>query len=129
MPNSAEHARRWTEFLAMRSEIRNGWRLSEHFRAGRITRLCDCGCNSYEIEVVPEQGLLPLVGPSNHRGSVFQLEFRTRDESRTVGLSVFADERGYLSGIDVDCSGNAFPMMESPQLIEPPFHTYGQMKA
>src|ERR1700730_6559668 len=49
--NSPEVARRWTSFLASRKEISKAERLLEHFNAGTITRVCSCGCNSYNVAV------------------------------------------------------------------------------
>lgn len=129
MPNSPEHARWWTEFVAGRGEIRNGPLILEHFKAGHITRICDCGCNSYDIEVAPNERLPPLVPSSERGGMVFQMEFHTNEVDRTLSISLFVDKRGYLSGIDVDLSGNAFPVPEFLQLKEPPFHVYGKMRA
>ena len=100
-----------------------------NFEKGRITRLCDCGCNSFDIEVDEHSGALPLAQPSERGGMVVQLEFYTAEEGRTVGVSVFADKRGHLSGMDVDCSGNAYPMPDAPKLKEPPFDVRGELRA
>jgi hypothetical protein len=48
--NDAATARHWTEFLAGRKEITGSERLLQHFNVGTITRICDCGCSSYDIK-------------------------------------------------------------------------------
>jgi hypothetical protein len=125
--NSEAVARRWTEFVAARPEFKPGRTLVEHFDAGRITRLCDCGCNSYELKVPPTAKVVKLAPPSERGGMAFQLEFNTAEAGKTVGFTVFVDAEGYLSGLDVDYCGNSYPMPEAPALVEPPFHQYGAL--
>lgn len=125
MSNSLLLARAWTEFVAARPEFNCGELLLRQFTAGQVTRLCDCGCNSYDIEVPEDINLSPLVLPGERSGFVFQLEFNTNEWGRTVSFTLFTDKNGYLSGLDVDYCGNAFPMPENPKLMEPPHHVYG----
>jgi hypothetical protein len=125
MNNSLSLARAWTEFIAARPEFTCGELMLRQFSAGEISRLCDCGCNSYDIVVPRDNNLPPLVPPSERGGFVLQLEFNTNESGKTVGFTLFADKDGYLSGLDVDYCGNSFPMPENPSLSEPPFHVYG----
>jgi hypothetical protein len=118
MANTPAHAEKWTRFIAARAEFPHGGRLVEAFRAGKITRLCDCGCNSFDI-AVPDGAATPLCGPGKY-GSVFQLDFKLRDDEGTLSFCVFVDERGHLEGIDVDYCANSFPMPEAPVVQEPP---------
>jgi hypothetical protein len=121
--NSNVKASEWVAFVAARPEVPFGPRLLPSFNAGRITRLCDCGCNSFDIEVPDSADVDPIV-ESGLKGYVFQLGFRTPEELRSVEFTVYADERGHLSGLDVDYCGNAYPMPEDPTLLEPPYHVY-----
>ena len=125
MKNSAALALKWTEFVASRPEFQCGDLLLRQFSAGQITRLCECGCNSYDIKVRRDTDLPPLTPPSERGGFAFQLEFNIDEWGKTVGLTLFVDGDGYLAGIDVDHCGNTFPMPEDPQLSEPPFHVSG----
>jgi len=125
MNNSLSLARSWTEFIAARPEFPCGELLLRQFSAGEVTRLCDCGCNSYDITVPRDKDLPSLVAASERGGFVFQLEFNTNERGKTVGFTLFADKDGYLAGLDVDYCGNSFPMPENPTLLEPPFHVYG----
>jgi hypothetical protein len=125
--NSEALARRWTEFIAARHEFKPGRLLLDQFEASRISRLCDCGCNSYELKMLPNANVAKLAPPSERGGMAFQLEFNTSEAGKTVGFTVFVDREGYLSGIDVDYCGNSYPMPEDPQLVEPPFHQYGAL--
>jgi hypothetical protein len=129
MANSEEHARRWVSFLAKRPEIRNAGLLLEHFQRGQITRLCDCGCQSFELHTAVTDGLEPLVASATHAGCVFSMAFHTEEAQKTVEFGIFVDPAGYLQGIDVDYCANSFPMPESPTLLEPPFHVHGPIAA
>ena len=125
MSNSLSLARAWTEFIAARPEFSSGESLLRQFSAGDITRLCDCGCNSYDISVPHDKGLPPLVPAKEGGGLVFQLEFSAGEQGKTVTLTLFTDREGYLSGLDVDYCSNSSPMPENPGLSELPFHVYG----
>lgn len=125
MSNSLSLARSWTEFIAARPEFPCGELLLRQFSVGKITRLCECGCNSYDIALPQDKDFPPLVAAGERGGFVFQLEFNTNEWGKTVGFTLFADKDGYLAGLDVDYCGNSFPMPENPTLSEPPFHVYG----
>src|SRR5262245_29753208 len=132
MGNSEEYARRWVGFLAVRPEIRNAHLLLEHFERGQITRLCDCGCQSFELRTSNVDGLEPLVPASGRGGCVLSMAFYTDEQKeprRTVEFGIFVDAAGYLQGIDVDHCANSYPMPESPILLEPPFHVHGLIAA
>ncbi len=119
-PNTPERAVRWTNFVASRSEFPAGEKLLAAFRAGSISRICDCGCNSFDIEV-PEDPAFALAAPGQY-GTVFELEFFTNEEGKTLGFFVFVGKNGQLAGIDVDYCGNSYAVPEEPVLTEPPFH-------
>jgi hypothetical protein len=125
MSNSLSLARSWTEFIAARPEFLCAELLLRQFSAGEVTRLCDCGCNSYDIAVPRDKDFPPLVAAGERGGSVFQLEFNTNKLGKTVGFTLFVDKDGYLAGLDVDYCGNSFRMPENLTLSEPPFHVHG----
>jgi hypothetical protein len=121
MSNSLARASKWAKFLASRAEFPAGDRLLAAFHAGKVTRLCDCGCNSFDIEV-PEDAVAPLAKPGATSGSVFELEFQTSEEQRTLEFIVLVGANGQLSGIEVDYCANSYPVPEEPILVEPPYH-------
>ena len=129
MNNSDALALKWTEFVASRPEFSCGDLLVRHFSAGDITRLCDCGCNSYDVNVRHNSDLPPLVPPSEKGGCAFELEFNTDEWGKTVSFTLFVDKDGYLAGLDVDYCANTFAMPENPQLSEPPFHVRGVLSS
>lgn len=121
MKNTEARARRWVEFLVGRPEFEAADRFLAAVNVGRITRLCDCGCNSFDLEIPAQCDVQPLASPGAP-GSVFEMEFRTSEENTSLAFIVFADERGHLAGVDVDYCANSFPVPEVPVLIEPPYH-------
>lgn len=127
--NDAATARRWTEFLSRRPEIAGREKLLQHFAAGEITRLCDCGCSSYDLKVPADSGLPTLMPPNGRGGCAFSMAFNLRDRRGTVEFDVFVDGNGYLAGIDVACNANSAPVPDNPQLVEPPFHVYGRLSS
>jgi hypothetical protein len=127
--NTDETARRWTEFLASRTEIPGSQRLLDHFNAGTITRICDCGCNSYDIKVPHNPGLTPLLTPRGHGrgGCVLSMAFKFSNREGSLEIDLFADSDGYLEGVDVSCNANSEPVPDNPQLFEPPYHIDGAL--
>lgn len=126
--NDAATARHWTEFLAGRKEIAGSERLLQHFKAGTITRLCECGCSSYDVKVSRDSRLQPLLPAKGHRGGcVLSMAFTLRDREGSVEFDVFLDAEGYLAGVDVACSSNSEPVPSNPQLVEPPYHVHGPL--
>jgi hypothetical protein len=125
--NSPEKARLWTEFLATREEITGSERLLMQFNAGTISRICDCGCNSYDIQVPIDSGLEPLLPSKERGGCAFSVAFSLGNRTGSIEFDVFVNAGGYLAGIDVSCNGNSEPVPEKPQLAEPPYHVNGPL--
>jgi hypothetical protein len=125
--NSPEVARKWTEFLAARNEFPRSEQLLAHFNAGTITRICDCGCNSYDLRVPKDAGLKPLMPASQRAGCVLSMAFYFSNRPGSFEIDIFVDADGYLAGIDVSCNANSEPVPVKPELVEPPFHVYGAL--
>lgn len=127
--NSEQKARLWTEFMAARKEFPRSTLLLEHFNAGTITRICDCGCNSYDITVASDCGLTPLLPAKEHGrgGCVLSMAFKLSGGEDSLEFDVFADAHGYLAGIDVSSNSNSAPVPDRPQVVEPPYHVYGAL--
>jgi hypothetical protein len=132
MGNGIEKARHWTQFLASRPYLPTGNVLLAHFNAGSITRFCDCGCNSFELNVPENSNLEPLYPSAKRGGCVLSLAFHvdgTTDGTNTLEIHVHVDACGYLSGLDVDYCANSAPMPEALSVLEPPFHVRGALAA
>ena len=100
MMNSLLNAKGWVQLLAKRPEVPFGSKLEVHFAAGHVTRLCDCGCNSFDLDIPATTTLDPLCEASEHGGVFFEAVFESNADS-DVDCMFFADKRGYLAGIDV----------------------------
>jgi hypothetical protein len=102
MGNSEAKAREWVKLLADEPAVPFGSRLREHFAAARITRVCDCGCNSFDVEIPSGVSLEPLAEPGNPQRKIFEIVYESTAEADLAFL-IFVDARGYLSSIDVTC--------------------------
>lgn len=115
MMNSDAKARSWLEFLAGEPCVPFGPTLQAHFNAGRITRLCGCGCSSFDLEISQGVTLEPIVAPGPS-GKCFEVVYESSTGAE-VAFLVFVDTRGYLSGLDVTCGdGNHAPLPDDVQL-------------
>ena len=125
MTNTAVVAARWSEFISTRPEFPAGNRLRAAFAAGKLTRLCDCGCNAFDLQV-PESSTVQPIARSGGYGSVFEISFEVSQpqsvERQSLEFIVFADKRGHFAGIEVDFCGNSFPVPEHLLIHEPPYH-------
>lgn len=54
MKNTPETARHWTQFVANRPGLSAGTELLAQFEEGEITRLCEYGCNSFNLRLGKE---------------------------------------------------------------------------
>ncbi len=115
MNNSKVKAHQWLEFLVNEPAVPFGSMLKEHFDAGKITRLCDCGCNSFDLEIPANVSLEPIAEPGRP-GKIFEIVYESNAEAE-VAFLIFVDDRGYLSSIDVTCGdGNHASLPDDVQL-------------
>lgn len=103
MANTEVKAASWVRHLAAHPEVPFGAQLLQHFEAGRITRVCDCGCNSFDFKIPAGVVLEPISRPGR-AGMFFEIQFETNAGAELAFL-IFSDERGYLSALDVTCGG------------------------
>jgi hypothetical protein len=130
MSNSSDAAARWTRYLSSRAYVPRAPLIQQHFACGKITRLCDCGCQSFDLAIDAGVPLEPLMPGSGRSGCALELSYHVvggREGQDFVSLSVFVDGRGYLSGLDVDFRANSAPMPDDVVLVEPPFHIHGSL--
>jgi len=130
MANTIDAAARWTCYLASRSYVPRAPLIQQHFASGTISRLCDCGCQSFDLTIPADATLEPLMPASERGGCALELCYYIgvpQDPHNFVCMRVFVDRRGYLAGIDVDYRANSAPMPEKVDLLEPPFHIHGAL--
>ena len=60
--------------------------------------------------------------PGSH-AAVYTADFNLGEE-KTLEIIIFADDRGHLTGVDVDCCGNNYRVPEEVIVEEPPFNTW-----
>ncbi|WP_374673691.1 hypothetical protein [Ideonella sp.] len=121
MGNSEARAAKWATFLASRNEFPARERFLAAFKSGRITRTCECGCNSFDIEVPEESGVPLLARPGNY-GAVFELMFATVEPTGSIEFTIFVGKSGHLASVDVSHCANALPVPDEFVIIEPPYH-------
>lgn len=96
MKNDLTQATKWLKFI-YDLDIPDKNEFKKHIFAGKVINLCDCGCNSFELEVPDEVNLEPIAQGS---GLLFEAAFNTNKED-VVDILVFTDQRGYLSGVEI----------------------------
>lgn len=96
-------------------------RLAAQFAASTVTRICDCGCNSFDIEIRHVDNLRPLALPRKQGGMIFETDLAL-DDGRQLELLVFCDKDGNLAGVDIQCNGNSEPVPETPMFDAQSFH-------
>lgn len=106
--NTLEKVSAWTAYLAAHPSVPFGPMLAAHMAVGRVTRLCECGCNSFDLKIPAGTILDPLCPPGRGYGMFFEIDFES-DAAAQVTCLFFADDRGFLAGIDVTCGAGPMP--------------------
>jgi hypothetical protein len=127
MANSAVLSKQWVEFVARRPEFRTGQKLRAAFERSRITRLCMCGCNSFDLE--PLSGSPPIATPSESGKIAFLMELRSSDPEGLAEFMVYVNGQGQFVGMDVHFNGNCDPMPPALTLDQLPIHLHGELVA
>ena len=95
-------------------------RLAAQFDAAVITRICACGCNSFDTAISTTPTLLPIATPGTG-GVVFEAHFRL-DDGRSLELFLYCDGAGNLAELAVECEGNSDPVPHDPIFDHVPTH-------
>lgn len=115
MANTLATAQRWVRELSVRSELPFGEQLGRQFAAARITRFCDCGCNSFECTVPGGTEMPPLFEERGLRS--FEAVFEAAAGEDPIDVVFHADDRGLLAGIDIHLGlSNHAPVPENAAL-------------
>jgi len=108
MANTQAHARDWINFL-LSQDLPFIDRLSKQIEAGKVGKLCRCGCHGFEFQVAAE-ATAPTLQAGN--GLFYELAFAS-NFTEEVDMLLFTDERGYLNWVDVTYGpSNTGPMPE-----------------
>lgn len=96
MANSIEKAHGWLELLKQQA-LPNYNAVVQQLAAGRVTDVCQCGCNGFDFYVPDSTSSLPLkVG----LGLFCELAFESNFPEE-IDILLFTDARGFLSRVDV----------------------------
>jgi hypothetical protein len=128
MKNSASLSKHWIDFIANRPEFRAGPELRAAFEMSRVTRLCECGCNSFDVESITG-GSRPIASPSETGKIAFLMELPTCRPDGLAEFMVYVNSHGQFTGMDVHFNGNCDPMPEVLVFEQPPIHLHGELVA
>jgi len=125
--NNEEKSRFWVEVVCGIGKYSNPQLLKEHLDRSTFSEFCDCGCNSFKVEIDKSAGLSPISKLGKY-GPIFECDFYLGGESveprRTLEIIIFTDEDGYISYFEVDCCANSYPVPDKVDLEGEPFHVY-----
>jgi hypothetical protein len=127
MSNGPHRAQFWVEFIPRHCQFADPHLLRSHFAQASLSDFCDCGCNSFSTVILPEASLRPLIPPDESRSghvAFFTSAFQLADSDRTLEIILFADARGYLDYVEIDCCSNAYPVPDVIRVKEPPYHVH-----
>jgi len=96
MSNSIEKANNWLELLKQQA-LPNYDAFIQQLAVGKITDVCQCGCNGFDFYVPDAASPEPLkFGIGLFCELVFESDF-----PEEVDILLFTDARGFLSRVDV----------------------------
>jgi len=91
------------------------------FEAAELIEFCECGCNSFKVQTRTGANPPPIARPGGY-GAVFEADFRMANEDKSVEIILFAGDSGNLEYVEIDCCANAYPVPETVELMETPYH-------
>ncbi len=127
MDNGPTRAELWKSLIVERCEYPAPALLRAQIKSGEAHDFCECGCNSFALRVDPAE-LEPLLPPDadrNRQGrrSIYHADFFMSD-GKTLEIVLFADARGHLNYVEVDCCANSYPVPVGVVAERRPFHTW-----
>jgi len=129
MPNGPDRAQFWKEFLVERCDYPAPERLRAQLAEAVFSDFCDCGCNSFAVEV--PVGVAPLANarrnPPEGSGAIYTADFEMGD-GRTLEIILFAGDSGNLDYVEVDCCANSYPVPDHISVEGEPFRRWEAMR-
>jgi hypothetical protein len=123
MTNSLEQAKFWQDFILSKCQFPSPAKLRSQFESAEFSEFCDCGCNSFKVDVEKEENVEPIAARGRY-GTVFEANFQLLNDDKTLEIVLLADEDGYLAYVEIDCCANSFPVPDEIEVKEPPYHVY-----
>lgn len=125
MANDPTRAAFWKHFLLEKCAYPAPALLRRQLDHAELSEDCACGCNSYKVRIDPAHAE-PLLPPeAEPRGTgrifVFEANFRMPDDL-SLEVMIFANDRGHLDYVEVDCCFNSYPVPDAVVVEEPPYH-------
>jgi hypothetical protein len=110
MSNGAHKSAFWAEFIPSHCHFPDAELLRRHFQSASFTDFCDCGYNNFAVVIPPDVQLPPITKPHSgpSHSPFFECDFRLADSDRTLEIILFADTRGYLDYVEIDCCANSY---------------------
>lgn len=124
MNNDVKRASFWKDFILRKCRFPNPEKLLAQFAIAELSEFCDCGCNSFKVTVPDGASVEPIAQAEIGEGVVFEVNFLMADGVKTLEILLSADSKGNLSYVEIDCSGNSYPVPDVVEVREPPFHIY-----
>jgi len=126
MPNRPQQVAYWREFVLERCGFPNTTLLTRQFAGVELKDFCECGCNSFGVQVKP--GTPPLVRkPAKNGGVIFIADFKVTSD-RTLEIMLSVDGAGNLDKVDVTCNANSAPVPHAIPLDLTPYHVHASTK-
>jgi hypothetical protein len=122
MGNTIERARFWADFICTKCQFPAPARLRAQFAHARFSEFCECGCNSFKVEVAETADVEPIALGESY-GTVFEANPPERF-GEDIGNSSLLRQSGNLEYVEIDCCANSFPVPEEVSVAEPPFHVH-----
>ena len=100
MTNTPQRAEWWKEFICTKCQFPAPEKLRAQFVAAELTEFCDCGCNSFKVQVPEDCSVAPIASAGGY-GAVFETNFYLTEEGKTLEVILLANEVGNLAyGVD-----------------------------
>jgi hypothetical protein len=122
MANTLQQAEFWKGFIIEKCQYPAPQILRAQFERATFSQFCDCGCHSFKV-AVPMNESIPRLSDSSGYGAVFEAGFHI-DDNKTLEIILFADEKGNLAFVEIDCCGNSYPVPEKFTVQEPPYDVH-----
>ena len=119
--NNQERAKFWVDIICDKGGYSKPEELKEQFNSSKFSEFCDCGCNSFKVEVDKKENIKPIAKTGKY-GAIFECNFNLEEDNKTLEIVLFADKDGYLAYVEVDCCANSYPVPEVIKIKGEPFH-------
>ncbi|MDO9370707.1 MAG: hypothetical protein Q7T68_19255 [Sphingopyxis sp.] len=121
MPNGPDRAAYWRDFVIARCPFPDPARLAEQFEGAEFSGFCECGCNSFDVQV--RSGTAPLARKPKGGGVVFMADFAVGAAGQ-LEIMLSVGGTGHLDRVDVTYNANSAPVPDADLASFEPFHVW-----